>query len=371
MYFRIKHFDRYVGILVVIAIILVIVALVFMARGQKWLAKRSPYKVVLSKVHGLKPGTPVTISGMEVGHLKSLRLTPQSKVELVVEVLEEFKENIRRDSQASIAAALIGGKTIEITVGSSAQPLLPEGSIIPSQEPKEIAELLKDIDVKTPLKKLDDALDNLKSITAKLNDPQGDLFKLLGNVEWVTSQLKSGQGSVGAILQDPKMHGEIMAAIDSLRRSLSYVEETNQSAARFSRDLPRVMEEVNRSIREVSQILNEVKKATSALPRIMEDVKNTTAHTPALAENLKEISIEGKAVMKDVKQITGSVQKGSPQIPDLLASTQETVEDADILIQGLQSHWLLRGSMPQPRGDTSLAISQRESPYENRGETSR
>jgi methyl-accepting chemotaxis protein len=162
-----------------------------------------------------------------------------------------------------------------------------------------------------------------------------------------------------------------MAAIDSLRRSLSYVEETNQSAARFSRDLPRVMEEVNRSIREVSQILNEVKKATSALPRIMEDVKNTTAHTPALAENLKEISIEGKAVMKDVKQITGSVQKGSPQIPDLLASTQETVEDADILIQGLQSHWLLRGSMPQPRGDTSLAISQRESPYENRGETSR
>ena len=83
--------------------------------------------------------------------------------------------------------------------------------MIPSEEPKEITDILKDVDVKAPLKKLDDALDNLKSITAKLNDPQGELFTLLKNVEFVTSQLKNGQGNVGAILQDPKIHREITA----------------------------------------------------------------------------------------------------------------------------------------------------------------
>lgn len=361
MYFRIKHFDRYVGILVVFAVILTIVALVFVARGQQWFAKRVAYKVVFSKVQGLKPGTPVTISGMEVGHVNSFHLTPQSQVELSLDVLQRYKENIRQDSKATIASALLGGKTLEVTVGSPTQPVLPEGSMIPSEEPKEITDILKDIDVKAPLKKLDDALDNLKSITAKLNDPRGELFSLLKNVEYVTSQLKNGQGNVGAILQDPKIHREITAALDSIHRSLSQVEEVTQNASKFSKNLPGVMEDVDRA----------VKKATAELPSIMEDVKKTTSHTPVIAENVKDITQDGKAIAQNVKEITGSMQKASPQIPDFLGTTQETVEDADNLILGLQNHWLLRGSMPRVKGEMPIAISQRESPYEKKGELNR
>ncbi len=72
-----------------------------------------------------------------------------------------------------------------------------------------------------------------------------------------------------------------------------------------------------------------------------------------------------------MKAITGSVKKAAPEIPDLLASTHESVEEAEKLIQGLQNHWLLRGSMPKTRSDTPLEISQRESPYEKKGGNSR
>jgi len=371
MHFRIKHFDRYVGILVVLAVILAVVALVFVDRGQQWFAKRIAYHVVFGRVQGLKPGTPVTISGMEVGHVKSLRLTPQSRVDLTLEVLHRYRENIRQDSVAVVAAALIGGRSIEITVGNPSQPVLPEGSIIPSQEPKEITDFLKEIDVKAPLKKLEDALDNLKSITQKLNDPQGELFTLLKNVEFVTSQLKNGQGNAGAILQDRKIYGEVTEALASIRRSLSQVEEATQNVNRFSGDLPRVMADVDRAVKEVPPILQEAKKVIADLPNILEDVKKTTGHTKVIAENIKDITQDGKAIVQDVKAITGSVEKASPQFPDFLASSQETVEDADKLILGLQNHWLLRGSMDRGPGEAPLAIGQRESPYEKRGETNR
>jgi len=355
MFFRVKHFDRYVGILVVFAILMAVVALVFVGRGQKWFAKRSPYKVVFSKVQGLKTGTPVTISGMEVGNVKSLRLDPQSKVELMIEVLQRYQGNIRQDSQAAISMALIGGKTIEITVGSPEKPPLPPGSTIPSLEPREITDLLKEIDLKGYLKKIDEVLDNLNSITHKLDDPKGSLLRTLGNLEFVTSQLKKGQGSVGAILQDPKMHGEINAAIAQVRRSLSNVQEITRNAAQVSQTLPPLMGEVDRSVKEVPKLIEELKKALAELPPILEDVKKTTAHTPAIAENVKEI--------------TANVKKASPQIPELMTTTQETTEDTDKLIQGLQNHWLLRGSMPKGPGDMSPAIGQRESPYEKTGET--
>jgi len=355
MFFRVKHFDRYVGILVVFAILMAVVALVFVGRGQKWFAKRSPYKVVFSKVQGLKTGTPVTISGMEVGNVKSLRLDPQSKVELMIEVLQRYQGNIRQDSRAAISMALIGGKTIEITVGSPEKSPLPPGSTIPSLEPREITDLLKEIDLKGYLKKIDEVLDNLNSITHKLDDPKGSLFRTLGNLEFVTSQIKNGQGSVGAILQDPKMHGEINAAIAQARRSLSNVEEITRNAAQVSQNLPPLMGEVDRSVKEVPKLIEELKKALVELPRILEDVKKTTAHTPAIAENVKEI--------------TANVKKASPHIPELMTTTQETTEDTDKLIQGLQKHWLLKGSMP--KGEPSPALGQRESPYEKIGETNR
>jgi ABC-type transporter Mla subunit MlaD len=207
------------------------------------------------------------------------------------------------------------------------------------------------------LKKIDEVLDNLKSVTHKLDDPKGSLVRTLGNLEFVTSQFKNGQGSVGAILQDPKMHGEINAAIAQARRSLSNVEEITRNAAQVSQNLPPLMGEVDRSVKEVPKLIEELKKALVELPRILEDVKKTTAHTPAIAENVKEI--------------TGNVRKASPQIPELMTTTQETTEDTDKLIQGLQKHWLLQGAMSKGKEEPSPALGQRESPYEKIGETNR
>lgn len=359
MYFRIKHFDRYVGIFVILALALVVATLVFIARGQKWFEKRYHYSVVFNRVHGLKPGTGVTISGMGIGNVKSLSLNPQSKVALTLEILETYKDYIRKDSQATIISGLLGGKTVEVTVGSPEQPLLPVGGTLASQEPKELMDILKEIDVKAPLKKVDEALDNLKSVTEKLNNPRGELFTLLKNVEFITAQLKNGQGNVGAILQDQRMHAEITAALESISRSAANVEEITKNASNFSRDLPKVTAEVDRTLKEIPKIIEDVKKASADLPKVMEHVQKATEDAPAIAENVKDIT-------KDVKVITGNVKKAAPEIPGLLTTTHESVEEAEKLIQGLKNHWLLRGSMPKVRGETPVEISQRESPYEKK-----
>ncbi len=364
MHFRVKDFDRYVGFFVIFALTILIVTLVFIGRGQKWFEKRYHYTVVFNKVQGLKPGTGVTISGMEVGTVKSLRLNPQNKVELTLEVLETYKNYIRKDSQATIASTLLGGKTVEVTIGSPNQTPLPEGANIASEEPKELADMLKEIDVKAPLKKLDETLENVRSIAEKLNDPRGELFTLLKNVEFVTAQLKNGQGTVGAILQDKKMQRQITAAVEAIRRSAANLEETTQNASQVSRNLPQLFSQVDQAVKEVPKIVNDVKKATSDLPKVMGDVQKAAGNAPAITENVKEIT-------KDVKVITGNVKKAAPEIPDFLATTHESVADADKLIQGLQNHWLLRGSMPKVPGDTPLAVSQRETPYEKGGEPSR
>ncbi|MCX5906032.1 MAG: MlaD family protein, partial [Deltaproteobacteria bacterium] len=311
-----------------------------------------------TKVQGLKAGTSVTISGMEVGTVKALRLNRESKVELTLEVLDAYKNSIREDSRATIASTLLGGKSVEITVGSPDQPPLPDGTPIVSREPKEIADILKEIDINEPLKKVNETLDNIRSITARLNDPKGELFTLLRNVQLVTTQWKEGEGNVGAILQDKRMHGQITAALESLRKSAVNLEATTQNAVTVLKDLPRIMGEVDRAVQEVPRIMGDVKKATTNLPEIMGDVQKAAGDAPQIAENVKIITDNAKA-------ITGNLKTASPQVPELLGTTQENLEETERLILGIQDHWLLRGSMPaKGQPGVSLEVSQRESPYE-------
>lgn len=356
MHFRIKNIDRLAGIFVILALILILVTLVFIARGQKWFAKRYPYVAVFERAAGIKPGTDVTISGMEVGRVKSLRLNPQRKVEIILEIFEDYKDYLRKDSSATVMSTLLGSKTIEITPGSLEQPLLRPGEVISSQEPRELTDFLKELDLKSPLKKAEATLDNLEALSAKLKDPQGELFTLMKNMEYLSTQLKTGQGNMGAILQDKKIYEEIKITLAAIRRSAEQIERTTQDAARFSSTLPKITENLEQYLQEIPRILQDVQKATTRLPLLIEKVQMATEELPLIAGNLKEIT-------KDVKVVTENLKKVAPEIPELVSSTQESVEEAEKLIQTLRKHWLIRGAFPAPSKSSPLEVSQRENPY--------
>jgi uncharacterized protein YoxC len=201
-------------------------------------------------------------------------------------------------------------------------------------------------------------------LTARLNSPEGELFSTLRNVQFITTRLKEGEGSAGAILRDKKLYHEITAAAESANRSAARVEGITEKAAEIARELPAMVQQVNGRIQDIQDILREVKKATTELPPILEDVKRVTAEAPAIAGNLKDIT-------RDVREISGDVKRTTPELPEFLHQTQQTVEDADIIIRGLQNHWLIRGTIPHSRRDAPIEISQRQNPYEKKGDISR
>jgi ABC-type transporter Mla subunit MlaD len=218
--------------------------------------------------------------------------------------------------------------------------------------------------VKAPLKKVDEALENLKSLTTKLNSPEGELFTILKNVEFISAQLKEGQGTAGALLRDRKLYREVTAAAESANRSATHLEEITAKAAETARELPAMVKQVDGRIREIQGILEDIQKAAAELPPILENVRQITAEGPAIAANVKDIS-------RDVREITGDVKKATPELPDLVHQTRETVEDADKIVTGLQNHWLIQRLISPSRKDGPIEISQRQNPYEKKGDVSR
>ena len=165
--------------------------------------------------------------------------------------------------------------------------------------------------MKAPLKKVDEALENLKSLTARLNSPEGELFTILKNVEFISAQLREGQGTAGAILRDTKLYREAAAAAESANRSAAHIEEVAARAAEISRDLPAMVQQVDGRIREIRGILAEVKRQRPSCPPSWKMSRQTAAEGPAIAANVKDIS-------RDVREITGDVKKATPELPELV-----------------------------------------------------
>ena len=53
---------------------------------------------------------------------------------------------------------------------------------------------------------------------------------------------------------------------------------------------------------------------------------------------------------------TRDVKKSTPELPDLVHQTRETVEDADKIVTGLQNHWLIQGLISPSRKDGPIKI---------------
>jgi phospholipid/cholesterol/gamma-HCH transport system substrate-binding protein len=78
----------------------------------------------------LKPGSPVTMAGVRVGAVESIRFDPKDyKAEVVLRIEDQYQE-IPEDSDASIqTAGLLGGKYIGIGPGGSETFLKQGGQI--------------------------------------------------------------------------------------------------------------------------------------------------------------------------------------------------------------------------------------------------
>src|SRR6476659_2429846 len=98
---------------------------------------------------------------------------------------------IKKDSIAAIKTeGLVGDKFVEVSFGSNESPVVQDGDTIQSEEPLEIADLVK---------KTSTILDSAKGAMQHVDETAG-------NLESITSKVNKGAGSIGALVNDRSMY---------------------------------------------------------------------------------------------------------------------------------------------------------------------
>lgn len=296
-----------VGFLFVVALTILIWGIMYL-KGTELFRNRMIVYAVYDKVNGLVPANPITINGLTVGQVKSLKFSKKNPRKIIaVLYLNNADYPIPRNSVARIISSdLMGSKEVDIILGDS-KALLANGDTLNASTEATLGEevnqqlaplkrkaenLISSIDtLATVLNQvlnegtrdnlveaighIKEALQNLAHTTYNLDtlmeDQRSNLGHIIGNVESISSNLKKNNDKINNVINNFSDLSDSLASINvpaTFARINHVVTTLDTIIAKIERGDGSVGLLVNDK-----KLYNEVEKAARDLNLLLEDIK--------------------------------------------------------------------------------------------------
>lgn len=293
--FKFRYVNELVGGFVLLAILLLVAGIIITGRGQGWFETVYEIRTIFPEEGslGLRRGSEVRVLGVPAGMVTAITPREDGELEGVFRIRGRFYQYIRQDSIAvvKLTFGVAGEAYVEITRGRAGQ--LPEtGAYIPVEPDTLILDtaeaLLEEVrEVTVPaIQQMQLTLEEFTGLAMDIRDPEGEAQRMLHTVNNILTGLERGEGLAGKLLRDQDMANDIEMMLLSVQETMDYVNEIMLHVAAASEELPRI-----------------------------------------------------------AKRLRGEID----DIPGLMYQTQATLRETEVLLKGIQRHWLLRKYVDEGR----------------------
>jgi phospholipid/cholesterol/gamma-HCH transport system substrate-binding protein len=283
--------------------------------GRLFKAKGYTLTARFDNLKGLSKGDDVLIAGVRVGTVTLTRLTGR-QAEAVLRIDPDVR--IASDAFAMVAqSSLLGTNHLEVTVGTSNGPQLEPGAAIQTRNTVDMNEVI------AKLGSLGDRLEQVATEIGKslgAGGQSGSLFtridklvtdngpkltETVANLQEITAKISRGDGTIGRLVNDPKMHDELLASVGEIK-----------GAAADARAF----------VANAQGVFDQVKAGKGALGALVFD---------------EQAGNEIKLALKNLKEVSDKLNNGQGTLgklisdDSLLRETQTTMRKLDRAVDGL------------------------------------
>lgn len=218
-----------VGLFFLLGLALIWVTFATLSGGKVFQDKGYQLIAGFESLKELKEGDEVRMAGVKIGEVLRTQLAGR-RAEAVLRIGSQYK--IKTDATATIVmSGLIGTNYIAVDLGSRDAAELPPGAEIRTKVTPDINSVMSEIGQLS--QKLEGALGNLGSalggdpnkpgiiqkIDVLLTENREKIGSTLANLQQVTDKMNKGEGTLGRLISDPKLHDELVATIEEIKRS--------------------------------------------------------------------------------------------------------------------------------------------------------
>lgn len=216
-----------VGLFFLLGIALAWITFESLSGGQAF--KKNGYTLIapFDNLKGLKTGDDVLMAGVKIGSVKETRLG-NKRVEAVLTI--DPKVQIPEDAVASVqTSSLLGSQHLAVSFGES-PTLLVSGSELKTKPTVDMNEVIAKLG--SVGNKLEEILGNFSGTGKDGASGPGNLFtkldtlvtengpklsETLTNLQDITAKLKNGEGTMGKLINDSKLHDELLAGVSEIK----------------------------------------------------------------------------------------------------------------------------------------------------------
>jgi phospholipid/cholesterol/gamma-HCH transport system substrate-binding protein len=268
-----------VGLFFVLGLALLWVTFESLSGGRLFKQKGYPLIARFDNLKGLQKGDDVLTAGVRIGAVSQVRLVGH-QAEAVFTIEPEVQ--IASDAVAMVAtSSLLGTNHLEITVGSPQAPRLAPGATIKTRDTIDMNEVIARLGslgdrMEQVVNEIGQTLKggeggNLFTKIDKLVTDNGPkLTATISNLQAITDQIRNGDGTLGRLVNDRKLHDELVASVGEIK-----------GAAADARTF----------VVNAQSLLDQVKSGKGALGALLYD-EQTGNEIKLTAKNFSELSIK-------------------------------------------------------------------------------
>jgi len=267
--------------------------------GTSIFQSKKSFVCYFKNISGLISGSPVWLSGLEVGNVSSIKLDiidTSQQIRVVCRVKESVWPFLTKGATVQLGTiGFLGDKYIEILPGELGRPLIKEGDIVPvvdagsapalfraGEEALQTAgsvvsnldtllgrmnrgegtlgRLATDEELYTQLTRL---LTNLTKLTADLQQNQGRLIssieRMSTSVGDLSQQVQENEGTLGKLINDPALYDNVSMASAQLDTILTKIGHADGSAGLLVNDTALYVELTNLLVR-ANNLVSDIEK---------------------------------------------------------------------------------------------------------------
>ncbi len=295
--FKLKNLEVVVAAFVAGAAIIAIVLTIFALGHKSLFEKKYHLTALFENVLGLKPGSPIYFMGIQVGLVKDIHVGSMNKVDVVLQIKKGYQIQINLESVARITRITpgVGDRIISIIPGR-AMTFYMDGDTIKSEDLFEIEDVVDNI---TPV------LENIMNITA--------------NLEIIVRQILSGENTLGAILNDKSLYKQVHQLIYSGNN---------------------IAQKGNAIVSTLDTTFLHLEEAAQDIPSLIKTIQR-------ISENLADVLLLARNAVGNIEEISTDLK--GVNLPALIESGQESIGEAQKIIESIKKMWLFKRSIPEEK----------------------
>ncbi|MEN6331457.1 MAG: MlaD family protein [Smithella sp.] len=283
-----------VGLFIAGTTVIIIASLLFLAYEKDIFSRTYTFTLSSRSGDGLTEGMPVVFSGFNIGKVSTLELDDRGIVLIKIKVPERHVKWIKSDSAFILYRPLIGAARIDVITRNLKSPKLSEDQTVAMGTVNDINDAIAR--VQPLLVRITKIVDHLEHLSFNLANPQGDLNRILGNAQKITTTFSTRKSLLEMAVADKE-------SVQSVHEALKKIKD--------------IAIKIDKMADETDQQIFDKEGTLPRLNIILKDIAGKLKKLDETVDNINKISKDTSDGVKDFRMLRSDIDDAVNAIDDV------------------------------------------------------